>query len=204
MVKCFLALTCLLSISCHAHHEFFLESKYLKTIGDAVVHVTHDRFFDRYHWGMQYNDKSSDVFPPMGVSIVCSEVSSFGSSFLFSEAPEESSEPQKLQYRFDDGDSKSVDVTFSALNDRHASAKFDQKEFTEFLEGLATAAEITFSVGDAEDTLELKNMKKAVLEYRQILANSYIIEFDSSDSEDEEAEPDEEKSENDELVPSDD
>ena len=119
----------------------------------------------------------------MGLLITCAEVANFGVSFLLSEEPEESVEELKLQYRFDDGDSTIVEFKFSVLNRRHAIVKFDQNEFSSFLEKLSSAATITFSIGEVEDTLQLNEMRKAVEKFREILAESYIIELEPSEVE---------------------
>ena len=155
----------------------------MKTIGDAVVHVSHDRFYDKYHWGLTCFDQSSELFPPMGVLISVEEVATCGVSFIFSESLEDGTEERKLEYRFDDGDSIVVDYKLSALNHRHAIVEFDQKEFSVFLDNFASATELTFSVGDREDTLLLTEMNKAVEKFRELLSESYIVEIESSDKE---------------------
>ena len=188
MNKIFFTFVCFLSINNHAHHQVFLESKYSEQVGDALVSVTHDRFYDTYHWGLTCFDKSSTVFPPMGLLITCAEVADFGVSFLLSEEPKESTEELKLQYRFDEGYSTIVEFKFSALNRRHVIVEYEPKDFATFLENLSSATEITFSVGDVEDTLQLIEMNKAVEKFREILAESYIIELEPSEIEDEKQE----------------
>ena len=157
-------------------------------MGDAIVHLTHDRFYDIKIWGMMCIDQTSSVFPPVSVSITCKEGEDFGASFVLSTPLELTEEKPKLQYRFDDRDPMSHDAEFSALNNGRASVDFDRDEFLTFLENIATSSEITFSVGDVEETLQLKEMGKAVDEYRRILAEDYIIELEPNDVDGEEAE----------------
>lgn len=191
MVKRFLPLICFLSICSHAHHQAFLEQKSVEEIGDALVHVTFDRFYDRYHWGLACFDKSSEVFPPMSVRISVAEVAECGVSFTFSESSDEVADKGKLEYRFDDQDPIVVDYKLSALNNRHAIVDFEQEEFATFLESFSKASAITFSMDDYEDTLPLKEMTKAVERFREILAESYIIELESSDLDNDEEDPSE-------------
>lgn len=180
MAKRLLLLMSFISISCYGHHQFFYESKSLQRIGDAVVSVSFDRFYDTYHWLLNCVDRASTEFPPMGVLVRCEEVAQFGVSFMLSEQPETDSTDLQLQYRFDDGEPTSVDANLTHINPRHAIVEFDEEEFSTFLEGMAAAEKIVFSVGSVEDTLQLKAMNEAVEEYRKILADSYIIELESN------------------------
>ncbi|MYC26116.1 MAG: hypothetical protein F4X56_09390 [Gammaproteobacteria bacterium] len=198
MAKRLLPLICFISISSYAHHQFFLESKSLQQIGDATVSVSFDRLHDTYHWLLHCYDKSSAQFPPMGVLVTCEEVAQFGVSFMLSEAPETDSTELQLQYRFDDGEPTSVETKIAHMNPRHAIVEFDKENFSTFLEGLAVAKKIVFSVGTVEDTLHLKEMSEAVDEYRKILADSYIIELESDMNNDADVEPTIDSSENEE------
>lgn len=189
MAKRLLLLVCFISISCYAHHQFFYESKSIQQIGDAVVGVSFDRFYNTYHWFLNCFYRSSTEFPPMGVLVRCEEVAQFGVSFVLSEEPEIDSTELQLQYRFDDGEPKTVETKLSAVNPRQAIVKFDKEEVSTFLEDLAAAEELVFSVGTVEDTLPLKEMSDAVKEYRKILADSYIIEVKSNSNNGTEDEP---------------
>ncbi|MYF02772.1 MAG: hypothetical protein F4227_07365 [Gammaproteobacteria bacterium] len=127
--------------------------------------------------------------PPMGVLVRCIEVDQFGVSFMLSEDPETESAEVQLQYRFDDGEPTVVDTKLTPMNPRHAIVTFDQEEFSTFLDGLAAAKKIVFSIGTVEDTLNLKEMNAAVEEYRKILAESYIIDLESDANNDADVEP---------------
>ena len=155
-----------------------------------MVSVTFDRLHDTYHWLLHCYDKSSTDFPPMGVLVACQEVAQFGVSFMLSEEPETDTTELQLQYRFDDGELTSVETTIAHMNPRHAIVEFDKETFSKFLDGLAVAEKIVFSVGEVEDTLHLKEMNEAVEEYRKILADSYIIELESETNNDIDVEPD--------------
>lgn len=198
MAKRLLPLICFISISSYAHHQFFLESKSLQQIGDATVSVSFDRLHDTYHWLLHCYDKSSTQFPPMGVLVTCEEVAQFGVSFMLSEEPETDSTEVQLQYRFDDGEPTSVETTLAHMNPRHAIVEFDKEKFSTFLEGLAAAKKIVFTVGTVEDTLHLKEMNEAVDEFREILADSYIIELESDMNNDADVDPTIETPENEE------
>lgn len=189
MVKRLFLLLCVLSFSSHAHHQVFLETKEMKEVGDSMVVVTHDRFYDMFIWGMLYIDKSSKVFPPVSVLITVQEVSEFEASFAFSSPPEQVDKSPKLTYQFDDGESKSFDAKFNAINSARFNIEFNRSEFLAFLEDFATADKISFIVGDVEETITLSRTDEAVEEYRRILAEAYIIDLepDSVDEEEEDS-----------------
>lgn len=117
---------------------------------------------------------------------------------MLSEEPEIDSKEVRLQYRFDDGDPTVVETKLTDLNPRHAIVEFDKDEFSTFLQGLADAEKIVFSVGTVEDVLPLSEMNAAVEEYRKVLADSYIIELESDSNNDSDAEPSIEESESEE------
>ena len=178
-----------MSISGYGHHQFFYETKSAQQIGDALVMESFDRFYDMYHWILHCVDRTSTEMPPMGVLVRCIEVDQFGVSFMLSEDPETESAEVQLQYRFDDGEPTVVDTKLTPMNPRHAIVTFDQEEFSTFLDGLAAAKKIVFSIGTVEDTLNLKEMNAAVEEYRKILAESYIIDLESDANNDADVEP---------------
>lgn len=178
MVKRLIPLLCVLSIASHAHHQVFLETKEMKEIGDSMVVVTHDRFYDMFIWGMLSIDKSSKVFPPVSVLITVQEISEFEASFVLSSPPEQMDESPKLTYRFDDGESKSFDAKFNAINSARFNIQFKRSEFLTFLDDFAEADEISFTVGEVEETFTLSKPDEVVKEYRRILAEAYIIDPD--------------------------
>ncbi|MYD44962.1 MAG: hypothetical protein F4W92_01215 [Gammaproteobacteria bacterium] len=188
MVKRLLPLICFLSISSIGHHQFFYETKSTQQIGDAVVSVSYDRFYDTYHWLLHCIDRHSTEIPPMGVLVRCEEVAQFGVSFMLSEEPKTDSTKLRLLYRFDEGEPTNVETKLTEINPRHAIVEFDKDEFSTFLEDLATAEKIVFSVETVEDTLDLKEMNTAVEEYRKTLADNYIIDLESTSSTDEDLE----------------
>ena len=161
----------------------------MQQIGDAVVSVSFDRFYDMYNWILHCYDRSSAEMPPMGVLVRCVEVAQFGVSFMLSEEPETDSAEVQLHYRFDDGEPTVVETRLTHINPRHAIVEFDKHEFSTFLEGLAGAEKIVFSIGTVKDTLHLEEMNAAVEEYRKILAESYIIELESDANNDTDVEP---------------
>lgn len=189
MIKRLLPLICLISLSSYGHHQFFYETKSTQQIGDAVVIESFDRFYDMYHWILHCFDKSSTEMPPMGVLVSCVEVAKFGVSFMLSEEPETDSAEVQLQYSFDDGEPKVVETRLTHINPRHAVVEFDKDEFSTFLEDLAAAEKIVFSIGTVKDTLQLKEMQAAVEKYRKTLADSYIIELESDTNNDNDVEP---------------
>ena len=124
----------------------------------------------------------------MGVLVRCEEVAQFGVSFMLSEEPKTDSTKLRLLYRFDEGEPTNVETKLTEINPRHAIVEFDKDEFSTFLEDLATAEKIVFSVETVEDTLDLKEMNTAVEEYRKTLADNYIIDLESTSSTDEDLE----------------
>jgi len=198
LIKRLLPLICFISVSSYGHHQFFYETKSSQRIGDAVVSVSFDRFYDTYHWLLHCFDRSSTEIPPVGVLVKCVEVSQFGVSFMLSEEPETDSKEVRLQYRFDDGESTVVKTKLTHINPRHAIVEFDKDEFSTFLEGLADAEKIVFSVGTVEDVLHLSEMNAAVEKYRETLADSYIIELESDSNNNNSTEPAIEESESEE------
>jgi len=117
---------------------------------------------------------------------------------MLSEEPETDSKEVRLQYRFDDGESTVVKTKLTHINPRHAIVEFDKDEFSTFLEGLADAEKIVFSVGTVEDVLHLSEMNAAVEKYRETLADSYIIELESDSNNNNSTEPAIEESESEE------
>lgn len=70
MVKLLFSPVCLFAISVNGHHEFFMEGKHLKEMENAIVMVSHDRFYDQFVWSMMWWDPTSTDDPPITVLMV--------------------------------------------------------------------------------------------------------------------------------------
>ena len=165
-----------------------MEIDLVKEVGNTSVFITHDRLHDIYIWSMMIVDVDSTLMPPASITLSCMEVENFSGSFRFSVPLETAADANELQYILDDGEASSLKVRLSPINGRLALVDFDKEQFFAFIKELAKASEITFFVGEERQTIQLKGISEAVVEYRQILADSYIIELEPDDEEEEEVE----------------